>query len=208
MEGKTPEQSTQDGSTPVANAFELSFLHALTRRGEVATASEAEMTGPWKICRLPDDRYGLFRDWEEPGDGGNGHASGGAGGSGQSGSEARPDVPEAVFRHRAHALLAAAVLPATGREPLFKLDSRDRSGGFAVEAVWGDRWATLVGRLRCFHPEVTDALHVAETVVRSPAALAYLLEAAGPTALELAGRLLSERLRERPSEDGEGNEPG
>lgn len=196
MQGKTPQQSTQDGTTGgPSNAFEPSFLSALARTGEVATAPEAEMTGPWRICRLPDDRYGLFREWEAPGDR--------ATRSNGSSEDAPSETPEAVFRHRAHALLAAAVLPATGRERLFKVGSQRRSGGFVLESVWGDRWVTSIGRLRCFQPEIADALHVVESVVRSPVALAYLLEAAGSTALKLAGRLLRQRLQDEPMEGDE-----
>ena len=39
-----------------------------------------------------------------------------------------------------------------------------------------------------------DALHVAERLARSPEALANLLEAAGPLALERAGAVLDARV--------------
>lgn len=191
-------QSTEKGTTSTSrknafepNAFEPDFLRDLAQRGEVSTAPDAEMQGPWKVSPMPGKRFGVFRDWEDPGEGGNGAAEG---------DVAQGDVPEAVFEHREHALLAAAVLPSTGREPLFDLDSEREPEGYAIDSVWGDRWVTTVGRLRCFHPDVVEALHVVESVVRSPVALANLLEAAGPSALELAGRILRRRLEEAREE--------
>lgn len=166
------------------NAFDPDFLRRLTLRGEVSTAPEAELAGPWKVCEVAAG-FGVFRQWEEPSPSGTGTERGGAEGG---------DLPEAVFEHREHALLLAAVLAGTGREPLFELRSADEPEGYAVESVWGDRWVATVGRLRRFQPDVVDALHVAESLVRSPVALAHLLEAAGPTALELAGRILRYRL--------------
>lgn len=169
----TFEPNTFEPNAFEPNAFEPDFLRDLAQRGEVPTAPDAEMQGPWKVSPMSGKRFGVFRDWEEEGTG---------------------DEPEAVFEHREHALLAAAVLPSTGREPLFDLDSEREPEGYAVDAVWGDRWVTTVGRLRCFHQDVTQALHVAESLIRSPVALANLLEAAGPSALELVGRILRRRL--------------
>jgi len=184
-------QSTSDGSTLslTTNAFDADFLHELARRGEVPTAPEAELAGPWKVCRLPGDRHGVFRAWEVPDGGADGDCK-------DRGSEDDGDVPEAVFEQREHALLAAAVLPALGREPLFQLSPADRPEGYSVESVWGDRWVATVGRLRRFQPDLVDALHIAESVVRSPTALACLLEAAGHTALELVGRILHRQMAE------------
>ena len=194
-------QSEPNGSTSgpasnstSANAFDPSFLEDLARRGETASAQDAEMSGPWTVKPLPGNRWGVFRDWEEAdGEGGDG--------ADRNGSEPlQGDDPEAVFDHREHALLTAAVLPATGRDPYFKLNPSDRPEGYGVESVWGDRWVGTVGRVPRFHPEIIDALHVAESVVRSPVSLAHLLEAAGPTALRLAGRILRRKLAEGAAE--------
>lgn len=183
-----PDGSTSGGTTD--NAFDPSFLEELARRGETPSAQDAEMSGPWTVKPMPGNRWGVFREWEDPdGEGGNGPAE-------ESSVGLRGDDPEAVFDHREHALLTAAVLPATGRDPLFKLNPVDRPEGYAVESVWGDRWVGTVGRIPRFHPEIIDALHVAESVVRSPVSLAHLLEAAGPTALRLAGRILRRKLAE------------
>jgi len=190
-------QSNPDGSTSGStkdNAFDPSFLEDLAERGETASAQDAEMSGPWTVKPMPGKRWGVFRDWEDPdGEGSNGAASDASGGL-------QGDDPEAVFDHREHALLTAAVLPATGRDPLFKLNPVDRPEGYGVESVWGDRWVGTVGRVPRFHPEIIDALHVAESIVRSPVSLAHLLEAAGPTALRLAGRILRRKLAEGAEE--------
>src|SRR5258708_5363709 len=77
------------------------------------------------------------------------------------------DVPYAVFGRREVALLAAGVgsLPAAA------------------------------GHLRDFDEALAGALHLAAALVRSPVALAWLLEAAGHVALEQAGRILDRRVR-------------
>ncbi|HYH46148.1 MAG TPA: hypothetical protein VEG34_10710, partial [Thermoanaerobaculia bacterium] len=66
--------------------------------------------------------------------------------------------------------------------------------GFPVEAVFGEQGTQVVGWLRLYNPDLVGALHVLESVVRSPAALASLLEAAGPLALERVGQILRRRL--------------
>ncbi|HEX7182024.1 MAG TPA: hypothetical protein VF756_09290 [Thermoanaerobaculia bacterium] len=82
---------------------------------------------------------------------------------------ARGFHPTAVFPDRSLALLAAAVLPGTGR----------------------DR-----GHLRLFDEPLLDALNIAVALVRSPQSLAYLLEAAGSLALERCGIILDSRVAE------------
>lgn len=65
--------------------------------------------------------------------------------------------------------------------------------GFAVEAGHGGE---VVGHLELFDPNLIEALHVAEGLLRSPETLAVLLEAAGQVALERAGAILDERIPE------------
>jgi hypothetical protein len=73
--------------------------------------------------------------------------------------------------------------------------------GHGPTAVFGARWASPAGgsepaeTLAIFEERLIEALHVAERLVRSPEALANLLEAAGPLTLEGAGALLNERAR-------------
>jgi hypothetical protein len=105
-------------------------------------------------------------------------------------SLASGDVPRAVFVHRERALLAAAVLPGTGCDRLFRLQHERSPEGYAVEAG-----GQVVGYLRNYDPELVTALHTAEAVIRLPECLTRVLEASGAVALETAGRLLVEGER-------------
>jgi hypothetical protein len=98
-----------------------------------------------------------------------------------------------VFRQRWLALLAAAVLPGTGRDAAFRLQKDSGPEGFAVKT---GNDGEVVGHLELFDPNLTEALHVVESLLRSPEALAGLLEAAGQIALERAGAMLDERVSE------------
>src|ERR1700760_4333412 len=82
------------------NAFSPSFLHRISQRDEPPTAGEADVAGPWRILETPGERFGVFRMGESP---------------------ERGHRPAAVFRARWIALLAAAVLPGTGRDAAFRL---------------------------------------------------------------------------------------
>lgn len=151
-----------------ANAFDESFLTELDRSDEPISAAEAETAGPWRVEELNRrgaESWGVF------------HAA--------LGSE-RGGHPVARFERRELALLAAAVLPATGRDPLLRLDPDDSSAGFALHGPNGE----IEGYLRHFDQPLEEALHVAAYLTRSPASLALLLEAAGSSALRDAGRLL------------------
>jgi hypothetical protein len=157
------------------NFFSRALLALLRERDEVLTASEAEFAGPWK-CEAVTDRPGavaVLRDWESLDHG---------------------DVPEAVFWHDQQALLLTVALPAVEREPLFHLSEEQVAEGFAISAVYGEQGSQVAGWFRSFNPRVVEALHLLECVVRSPAALAALLEAAGCTAVEQAGQIVARRL--------------
>ena len=52
----------------------------------------------------------------------------------------------------------------------------------------------MAGHLERFDEGLIAALHVVDSLLRSPAALADLLEAAGQLALERAGAILDERV--------------
>ena len=136
------------------------------------TSGEADVAGPWHVEEIPGEGHGIFRLGE---------------------SLERGFEPYAVFRSRTHALLAAAVLPGTGRDPAFRLQKEAGPEGFLVETGNG---AEPVGHLALFDESLVDALHVVESLTRSPMALANLLEAAGPLALEHAGVILDSRFPE------------
>ena len=153
------------------NAFRRSFLSRIAEHDEPFTAGEADVAGPWHVEELPGG-FGLYRL-------GEGHARG--------------FEPTAVFRDRSLALLAAAVLPGTGREEAFRLQKEAGPEGFLVKTGNGGE---PVGHLALFDESLIDALHVVESLLRSPRSLADLLEAAGPLALEHAGVLLEKRFPE------------
>jgi hypothetical protein len=153
------------------NAFSSSFLQRIGERDEPPTAGEADAEGPWHVEALPaGEGFGLFR----------------AGESGERGFR-----PAVVFRQRPLALLAAAVLPGTGRDAAFRLHKEAGASGFAIEAGSGGE---VVGRSGLFDEALIAALHVADGLARSPESLASFLEAVGQVALERAGAILDERV--------------
>ncbi|MDP9122097.1 MAG: hypothetical protein M3O15_12160 [Acidobacteriota bacterium] len=159
------------GSSSPRNAFTDEFLGRLDTRTEPESASEADHAGPWAVqafSREGRESFAVLRAWE---------------------SLDRGDRPFAVFSRRETALLAAAVLPGTGRDPHFRLGNEPEPHGFPVTSGGG-----VEGHLQEFDERLVDALHVAAALVRSPEALAKLLEAAGFVALEKAGRILTRKV--------------
>src|SRR4029077_2932636 len=120
--------------------------------------------GPWRVLEIPATFYGVY-------DG--------------------ADRPQAIYNDLHPALLTAALLPGTGRDPLFQLHKDPAPEGYAVESG-----GQVIGHLAHFDDKLIDALHVVECLLRSPEALANLLEAAGGVVLEKAGAILSGRLAE------------
>ncbi|HKI02718.1 MAG TPA: hypothetical protein VKK31_12130 [Thermoanaerobaculia bacterium] len=152
------------------NAFSDSFLRRIGERDEPSTAGEADVAGPWHVEEIAGEGFALYRAGE---------------------GRERGFEPAAVFRDRALALLAAAVLPGTGREASYRLHKDSGPAGFAVASGNGGE---VVGHAALFDENLIAALHVAEVLTRSPESLADLLEAAGPLALERAGAILEARL--------------
>ncbi|HZF07213.1 MAG TPA: hypothetical protein VFE33_00330 [Thermoanaerobaculia bacterium] len=151
------------------NAFSTEFLRRLDEMDEPPSAAEADVAGPWKIEICPDGGYALLRQGE---------------------SLARGDRPAGTFERRETAFLAAAILPSRGRDPLYRLRGEETPRGFALEGARGE----TAGHLEYYDPDAAAALHVAESLLRSPEALARLLEAAGRVALLRAGKIVFERV--------------
>ena len=154
------------------NAFSDSFLQRIAERDEPPSGGEADVAGPWHVEAISGDGgegFALYRLGE---------------------SRARGFEPSAVFRERSLALLAAAVLPGTGRDAAFRLHKEPVPAGYAVESGNGGE---VVGHAALFDENLIAALHVADVLTRSPESLANLLEAAGPLALERAGVILEAR---------------
>ncbi|HEX9941875.1 MAG TPA: hypothetical protein VGG03_07665 [Thermoanaerobaculia bacterium] len=165
-------RSFDDSSASQApNAFTPVFLSRFGERDEPPMAGEADTAGPWFIEEVPGVGFGLFRAGE---------------------SLARGFRPAAVFPDRWLALLATAVLPGTGRDPLLHLEKEPGTAGYDVVLDDGE----AVGHFELFDEPLLDAINVAVGLVRSPWSLAYLLEAAGPVALERCGALLDQRVFE------------
>jgi hypothetical protein len=168
MTAPTPPTAVR-GSTPElpANAFTARFLESTEVLEEPATATEAEFAGPWI-----SDRHGseilLLRQWE---------------------SSHHGDRPYAVLHDEQTAQLAAALLPARGRLTSYRIDPHRGSEGFPLE-----RHGESVGHLAYFDEHFAEGLSLLEALIRNPAALAGLLAAAGPTAIEHVGRILHRRL--------------
>lgn len=154
-----------------SNAFRRRFLRRFDERDEPVTALEADMAGPWSVVPLPGEGFGLFRAGEHP---------------------SRGFGPTAVFPDRSLALLAAAILPGTGRDPLLALNGNPDpvSGRYSLRLDDG----TIAGHSEHFEEDLVDALNVAVGLVRSPHSLALLLEAAGPIAVARCGAILDERV--------------
>jgi hypothetical protein len=154
------------------NAFSDEFLRRFETEDEPASAGEADAAGPWGVEPLPTadgrEAFGLWRAGERPEWG---------------------DAPAAQFRERSTALLAAAVRPFVGREPFYALGKERWKGGFPLL-----RHGEPAGWLDLFDEDWTFGVNVLERFVRSPEALATLMEAAGPLALERAGRILREKV--------------
>jgi hypothetical protein len=151
------------------NAFSPSFLHRIAERDEPPTAGEADAAGPWYVAELSGGGFGVFRVGESP---------------------ERGHRPAAVFRERWLALVAAAVLPGTGRDAAFRLRKDAGPHGFAVESPSGE----VVGHLELFDERLLDGLRCGESLLRLPQSLADLLEAAGQVTLERAGAILDARV--------------
>jgi hypothetical protein len=153
------------------NAFSERYLDALRERDDAPSGMEAANAGPHKLLEVPEG-FGIFRLWESPE---KGHK------------------PLAVFRERGVALRFLAVWSLIGREPVFKAPGQAGPRGVPVESG-GQR----VGHLQTFNDELLFAAHVVDSILRSPAALAVLFEAAGPMAQEIAGQILALSVAEGP----------
>jgi hypothetical protein len=163
--------------------FSPEFLACLREQDGVITVTEAEFAGPWKTEPVPGrpGRVAVVREWE---------------------SLEVGDAHRGVFTHEELAVLWTAALPLSGREDLFYLEEEavqpEPGGkgeeGYPVVAVEGERGPVVCGWLPLYEPGVVGTLHVLQGLVRSPLALAAVLEAAGFEALEQVDRILGRRL--------------
>jgi hypothetical protein len=161
------------------NAFAPEFLDRLADHDEAATSRKASTAGPWRAVALGPDRWGVLQ-----------------------GGDAEP---YGVFRARELALLAAAMIPAAGREPRLVVFGEAAAEGFPVGALHAaEERVEIQGWLSVFDEDAADCINNGLHLVASPASLALVLEAAGPTALRRAGAILAERLKARAGEQQAG----
>jgi hypothetical protein len=149
-----------------SNAFTPEFLRRFEEvEDEPPTAGEAEVAGPVRVRRLPDRRFGVFLAGRER--------------------------PVLAFRERSRALLAAGMLPCTGREAAYVLGKDAGPDGYPLLAGFdASGRPDVAGHMEHFDEKLAGALQAGDGVVRSPESLAYLMAAAGKAALERAGALL------------------
>ncbi len=174
------------------NAFAKGFLAFIDLLDESPHADlEAEWSGPWEV--RPATRTGPWgvtrleaeEMAEDPAD------------ETEEGTAGRRSPLE--FDTRERALLAAAVLPIHGRDPL--IVERDRGGrGVDLLAYQPEGTFGVVGWSLQSDPDLFRALHVAEGLTRSPRSLAMVLEAAGPGGIRATGLYLARRLAARVRE--------
>ncbi|MGH9361074.1 MAG: hypothetical protein ACRD2T_04100 [Thermoanaerobaculia bacterium] len=155
--------------------FTADFLDRLEKSDEPGSVGEAEWSGDWKVVSLAPDRHLVLRGWQEPAN----------------------DQPAAILTERSAALLCAAVLPLEARPRLFIVRPVRAEGRYDVlvqDSYDPARPCQPIGEVRDFSEAQALALHLAGCFARSPHALALLLEAAGPTAIQMAGEILHRRL--------------
>ena len=162
---------------PEPNVFSHEFLQLVYKQEEVPIGTrEATWAGPWRV-EQHQEGYAVLRESD--------------------------GKPEAVTEYRETAAVMAAVFPMVGRENLYCLESVEDGDYRAVlKSVLGDRGWTTLGRLRLCYEGIAERMSVAEYLLRSPAALAFLLEVAPYETLQQAGTIVAKRLANRqPSED-------
>jgi hypothetical protein len=157
------------------NSFTALFLGRMAERDEPPTAGDADVAGPWRVEPIPGQGFGLFRVGE---------------------SLARGFAPVAVFPSRWLALVLAAVLPGTGRDPLVRIEKTPDADGVYPLILPGVDGGEVVGRLQHFDEAAVDAMNVVVHLLQAPESLAWMLEAAGSVALERCGAILDERTAE------------
>ncbi len=97
-----------------------------------------------------------------------------------------------MFDQEEVARLFAVALPLLGREPLFHLGKEAGPDGYPVTAIDGEQGPQECGTLALYEPEALAAVHLLQALIRSPVALAALIETAGPGAVAQVGRILAE----------------
>jgi len=172
---RSPHHSSSPSTAPLDNAFSPTYLARLREQDEVNTAAEAELAGPWKQEPAPGKpgAVAVLRLWEDL---------------------AAGDQPVAVVWHEDLGRLLTVLLPILDREPLFHLVDGETPEGYPLVAVYGEQGPQVAGWFDRCELRWAEGLHLLEALIRSPWALATLLEAAGQGAEEQVGKIRARRL--------------
>jgi hypothetical protein len=104
----------------------------------------------------------------------------------------------ALYRYRAEALMAAAILPAVASPCPYHLSDQPKRLGYPLHVHRrhvGHLSRLGEGEAAAKHPDTfLSHLHLARYLITHPEALALLLEATGPEALPVLGRALARRV--------------
>lgn len=167
-------EGSMDELQAPGSVFRKSFLRICRDLDETSSSSEAMLSGRWKIVEREGGVFEVYREWDDR----------------------STEPPFATFNWLDHALLYVAVAPLTFRPPVYEAV---QEGSKHLLLCAGQE----VGTFRWEPDETMDFLNVAAALVRDPSALAYLLQAAGPSVIEVVGRLLHQRMGE-PRQETEG----
>jgi hypothetical protein len=163
--------STSTSSVP-GTVFTPAFLERIRRLKNPPTARQAALAGPWEVEPVWSEahgrQYGVSRRDEPLAKGGRVFG---------------------VFSSKETALQTAAVLPAVGAPLTLHLNANGHRLGFALHDGQG-----FLGHLSRDEPRLLPHLHLARSLAADPDALAALMEAVGPEALAMLGRVLHRRL--------------
>lgn len=154
------------------NAFAADFLRQMAEQdSEPDTALEADTAGSAQVVPLPGLGFAVLREDESLDEG---------------------DPPIAVVEDRSVGLLLAAALPASGREPTYRLGPQAEARGYPLYSHGRN-----AGHLSLFDEGLVAVLNGFDSLARTPRNLALVLEAIGGIALLRVGRILARLVRRR-----------
>jgi len=164
---RTPsDPSSQPPPALPAHVFAPEYLALLTERDEPDTA------GPWHVESNPKGGWAVLRE-------------------GESFEKSTRTIPTATFERREAALLAAAVLPGTGRRLRYRLGADPDDSGHPILQD-----GRIVGHSEYFWEDFIASLNTLDALMASPRDFAFLLDAMGGLALEHVDKIAVARLAE------------
>jgi len=169
------EHQAQAGFLLPVHVFAPEYLALLAERDEPDTAGEADTAGPWHVERNPRGGWAVLRE-------------------GESFDKSTRTIPTATFERREAALLAAAVLPGTGRRLRYRLGSDPDDSGHPILQD-----GRIVGHSEYFWEDFIASLNTLDALMASPRDFALLLDAMGGLALDHVDKIAVARLAEPES---------